>query len=498
MADYQDGQRAVDDATGTPIIFQGGEWVEDTGTSPDVPIATPENFTGGAPAEQSTSWNPLDKEFAGVTWPGEGPLSMLDAAPPIIAPVHGLMTSKTAIRAGAEMGALATTIVDTVSYAAKKASELVSGTASGALDTVEKLLPGGLDRLVSVPRERYAARQMLEQLRSREDLVTSALKMGNKSMGAAAVPQRARPGLLDSATFEESLGLPSGTLSPTMRRDLDQLVDPSGQLVNDTRLARDAEMESLYTKSAGPDALAKLKQTQTAYTNKIAELAGVPRGTVPDKGAISAANETTGLEIDDIMRERFPDDVLQMNPDRPVSAVLGAADTSKDTATLLKKYGVIKQNADGEWEDVASLPATQLTEVRTKLKKQAEAATEAGDNIKAQTSNAALNRLDDMIEEAMPDDVKDQLAKLRFKYRVGKRLEKPGVIKEGQVDPGAFGKSWTHGSSKNKRMYDDLAILSDTAQEMTRVKHAGNSATRVIEGAGAGIGESIVGKILGR
>lgn len=482
--------------TGETLELQDGAWVPVANT--DVPdpaalAAMPEN-----PAS-TFSANPLDKNFLGVTWPGEGPVSMLDAMPPIIAaPVHGLLTSKSAIQGSAAMGALAAPVVDTVSFAAKKAGELVSGAAGGALDTLEGALkPFGLGNAVAVPRSRWETKRTLDALRERESLVTDAMKMGSKGAGAEAVPARARSGLLDATTFEERLGLPAGTLSETQRRDLDQLVDPSGQLVNEIRLARDKEMTDLYTGAAGAEALAKLKQTHTAYTDTITEAAGIPRGTVADKGALSAANETTGLEIDDIMRERFPDDVLQMDPKRPVSDVIGSADTSKKTASILKKYGVIKQVDDG-WEDVATLPATQLTEVRTMLKKEAEAATEAGETARSQTAQAALNRLDDMIEEGMPAEVKDQLAQMRFKYRVGKRLEKPGVIKEGQVDPGAFGKSWTHGSSKNKRMYDELAVLSDTAQEMLRVKNAGNTATRVIEDAGAGVGGSVLGKILGR
>lgn len=465
---------ATNPETGEKVQFDeaSGEWVPMAAPDWQSPEDVPSADMAGPDTE-------LPSGALGLTWPGEGPLSMLDAAPPIIAaPVHGLMTSRAAVRAGAEVGAAASAVVDPIAKALSAATDAVKGKPIDAALWLGEKVPGYIGQKSAQAGAARNTKELLQQVRGQVASVPSA--------GSAGAVQRARPGLLASDDLAQKLGLPDDVLSDAQRADLDQAVDVTGKLRGDIKKARAAEMEALYTGAAGPKALENLAKVRTGYTNKIISEAGFPEGVIPDPGAISDVRRAAGREIGQVLEERFPSDIVTMVPEHSVSRVIASetADEAAPALKLLKNYGAVKEGADGEIVDAADMSLKNYQRLRTELEKLSS--TTKNNGVRG-VADSLLARMDATAYEGLDDIGKEALSNARYRYKILSKLQEPGVITNGEINPKSFGKQWMRGESKNMRHFNELATLSDTVSEVTQTATPGTTGKRAIDAVGEGV-----------
>jgi hypothetical protein len=232
-----------------------------------------------------------------------------------------------------------------------------------------------------------------------------------------------------------------------------------------------------------------LQAVKTAYTNKVIADAGIPGGFVPDPAVVSEYRRAAGQQIGQVLQDNFPDDVVKLLPDQSLAQVIGAntKDEAAPTLKLLKNYGAVKGEGD-EIVDATDMSLHNYQRLRTELEKLTSTTKNQG--IK-QTAESVLSRLDATAYEGMDDAGKEALGQARYQYKILSKLQEPGVIKDGQIDPGAFQRHWTRGESKNMRQFDELARLSDTARDVLMTASPGTTGKRTIEA----VGDAAVGAI---
>lgn len=489
MSDYQDGARAVDEETGTPIVFKGGEWVEDA--SPEV------SMTGGGRGrlgwiedtpeltQRLNTAETADSVAAGLVGGVlAGPSLALQAGAGALAGGMedglqgagiggalglggGLIAKAAPLVAGAVSRA-----VDPITAAAQKATELVSGAAENIPVFGEAIGRANTGR---------GAKQLLEAARE---------KAGAALTGAA--PQRARSSLLDPAQLAQSLGITEDALTPVQRAMLTYPASAADELGPKLNMALEAERNAVYTGTAGSDVAEAWRGIDTAFSKRIAADAGIPAGQVADPGVISETRRAVGQDIGRVLEENFPDDFVKLSPDYSIARVLNANTDAEVAPALkvLKNYGAVKVGDDGA-VDAAEMSLERFSKMKAELQKVSENTTNV--NVR-QATDKILQQLDNNAVDGMSGEAREAYSALKYKYKLLSKMQEPGVVSpDGLINPKSFGKQWTRGESKNMRHMNELAKLSDTINAVTSKATAGTTggrslATDVAPAAGAAVG----------
>lgn len=494
MAEYQDGQRAVDEETGTPIVFKGGEWVEDA--SPEV------SMTGGGRGrlgwiedtpeltQRLNTAEPADAFATGILGGGLAGTSVAlgagaGALSGYMGAEEGSGLQETAI--GAALGGpagklagmawdaaapLARRAADPIAAAAQKATELVSGAAEHVPIVGEAIGRANTGR---------GAKQLLE---------TARAKAGAALTGAA--PQRARSSLLAPDQLAKSLGISEEALTPVQRAMLTYPASAADELGPKLNMALEAERNAVYTGTAGSDVAEAWRGIDSAFSKRIASDAGIPAGQVADPGVISETRRAVGKDIGRVLEENFPDDFVKLSPDYSIARVLNANTDAEVAPALkvLKNYGAVKVGDDGA-VDAAEMSLERFSKMKAELQKVSDNTTNV--NVR-QATDKILQQLDNNAVDGMSGEAREAYSALKYKYKLLSKMQEPGVVSpDGLINPKSFGKQWTRGESKNMRHMNELATLSDTINAVTSKATAGTTggrslATDVAPAAGAAVG----------
>jgi len=106
--------------------------------------------------------------------------------------------------------------------------------------------------------------------------------------------------------------------------------------------------------------------------------------------------------------------------------------------------------------------------------------------VEAQEGSTALlaeqvrKTMEDKLQESAGQAVRDALQAARYKYRVLKRLGKPGAVgPDGSINPQSFRRSLQKGTSDKRKGSDPLAKLAETINTITSPTiHTGNTLYR--------------------
>lgn len=498
--------KAYNEQTGETLELVDGEWVPERApqqapADPDVPTATPENFTGGAPVDEGISLNPLNKEFLGVTWPGEsGALSMLGAINPAFggttgvaagvqglsaaagrsAPVAAAMT-RTADMAGSAVNA----VVDPIVKAATYATELVKN--SPPVDMTMSLAQ-------HLPVFGAAAGRQSSRIKS-EKLLQLAQQGGRaQSAGAmAATPLRVHPTLATSDELAAQLGMDVGSLTPTQRAMLDQTQGTYDELADPISNALRGESEAVFAGNAGEDVKGAWDTVQRQFARKITDDAGLNSRQGITLSAVSERRKEVGSQIGQMLDEKFPSSVVPLNPDYSLKlAVKGgsAGDESKEAAKILEKWGLLQ---DGE--DVLDAPLRNVQSAKRELDALSEVANKPG---VTQNADEIIRRLDNNLIDGLEEIDRNYYSKLKYQYRILSKLREPGVVDDfGKINPKSFNKQWLKGESPNSRHLNEFARLADTVNLITPRSTAGTTGARTLAGDLAPEAGAAVGRLIG-
>lgn len=507
--EYEEGATAVDEETGTPIVYQGGEWVE-----AEQPSAV--NLQGGGRGrvpwledspemtERLNTAEPADAFAAGVL---SGPLAGssvalgagLGALTGMIAVPEGERGTAALVGAamggpvGKAIGAGIGIVADPIASALGKATAAVKGATladagAAALDTYGAVAPAWAG---SAAAGRQASRIKNKQL-------LELAQTGGRAPGAgamAATPLRVNPTLATSDELAEKLGMDVAQMTPAQRAMLDQTQDTYDELADPIADALRAESESVFAGNAGADVKGAWDTVQRNFSRKITDDAGLNSRQGITLSSVSERRKDVGQQIGQMLDDKFPSSTVQLNPDYSLQlAVKGgsAGDESKEAAKILEKWGLLK---DGE--DVLDAPLRNVQGAKRELDKLSEVANKPG---VTQNADEIIRRLDNNLIDGMDEVDRGYYSKLKYQYRILSKLREPGVVDDfGKINPKSFTKQWLKGESPNSRHLNEFARLADSVNQITPRSTAGTTGARTIAGeTGGALADLAKGALGGR
>lgn len=405
----------------------------------DVPmVGQPEPYQDPT-APSQTDW----KNFGGVTWPGNNPLDMLGAINPSFAGATG---TAQAIRGMA-----------TRASAAAPAMQAGSGIVGRAVQGVQ-------DIAAMMPESQIAQRMGMQQPGAR---ASERVLQSMNAAGAETAPTRYHQGLYAPDELEALTGVrlsagqadqlaaraddPEQIRRAMLRRSMEDTVGQAGGIAGDTwNQQRNALRGALDT--------------------AVRQRTGIPTNVALDDGIIGQALTNVGDEIGGFAQQagtiRFtPDDFKTMTTD--IKALIPDKEVKLQGIIddITKMQGDRGYITGEQYQDMHSLVG--------KMAQTPDLMKPAGDLMK---------QMEDVMGRQLTEAAQNELRQARYKYRILKRLKKPGVVgPDGSINPRSFGRSWNKGTSDKLHSKDELGKLAETIDTLiSPTQHTGNTLQRFI------------------
>ena len=471
---YYEGDVLENDA-GERVALQGGQWVpvQAQAANADVPMVE------AAPAQDPLAPKQTSStEVLGMQMPAEGLLDQLGAFNPAFAGTLGIG------QAAKGMAAQAGRVLPAM-QAVGDALPSVSGITSriGLEIPQAGSLESGGNRAVDVLRAVGAKLPYFGEGIDASNQAITAKNMTARIQDTLRMTQgegaRMREGLLDSGRLANQLGIDPSLLTPAARNTLDMPATMAGEYGPKLQQARQAEDRAMGLGGPGAELMRENAQTiKSAYTGKIMDAFQMEPGVAPDPKMISQMTRQAGSDIDRALTDYFPDAVVRFDPEDSFAEIIGMSTKNQAAPALkiLEDLGAVTRGADGQLADSPAMPLQRYQQLRTALTSLSD---KSPNSTVADVANSLLQRVDATAYKGMGEEGKAALSDARFRFRIGKRLEKPGVVKDGTIDPAAFAREWSRGEPSGMRQFNELATLSDTVREVTATKaHTGNTLER--------------------
>jgi hypothetical protein len=296
-------------------------------------------------------------------------------------------------------------------------------------------------------------------------------------MDQAAAPAggpRVHEGLLTADELEAATGVP---LSTGRRLQLEALANEPHQI---TAAMRQRYVEDLRGKQGGwlgEQQITEVNALRGALDDAVRDVTGIPRGVAFNDSVIGQQLKVVGDEIGQVM-----DQVQWVNVPRETLNEMTEALASR-TRQAAGPVATHVKEMQRLMDEQGHLTSGQYQDVYRKLGKIVEAQ-EGGTALLAEQ---VRKQLEDVVEKQAGAAVKQQLQQARYKYRVLKRLMKPGAVgPDGSINAQSFRRSLQKGTSDKRKGSDPLAKLAETINAVTApTVHTGNTLQRFIDTARA-------------
>lgn len=456
MSEYQEGQKAVDNATGKDVVYQGGQWVEDVpqqvmpeGSNPDVP-------PGGGLAAPAGAVEP---DTGGITWPANGPLDMLGAFNPAFAGTLGIG------QAARGLTTKAVASVDPIATAMEKAAGLVKGVMPNS--STREVTP-----LLAQARERAA------------QTIGRTVAPGGRAVGESA------------ATTDElaAIGFPmtKGDMAFNAARTGTDEVGKANAL-------REGEQRSMSGLLGRGVSEIKSKQ-QEAATNWVGAQLGLPEGQLLTRNTLADVYQAMGTKFDEHAQAMGAVNVKEVLP-----SLKNIADDafSESQSRVTKIVGDIEQAAS---KNGGRVTGEDWQRIRTDIVRMQEAGTRQGQIGKVSDASELMNTMTQAMEDQLPDLAKGELRDLRHRYALLSSASKGAAAdKDGLVNVKTLFNNWTKPQSNKYKGQDEFGRMLEAFARYVpnRVPDSGTAGRLMLQGAadvgvpGAGIANTVVRAVKG-
>jgi hypothetical protein len=397
---------------------------------------------------------------------------VLGTSSPVATAAGGVVPALAAGVAMSPLGLPAVMAGEGVLGAAQSPRDPLTGAAIGA-GTVGGLAVGG--RLLQAAAQQAPMPALGITGRQIDNSTATGRVLG--AMDQAAAPAggpRVHEGLLTADELEVATGT---RLSTGRRMQLEALAGNPEQI---QAAMRQRYVEDLRGKQGGwlgEQQVTEVNQLRGALDDAVRQATGIPQGVAFNDAVVGQQLRVVGDEIGQVMNQvqwvEVPRETIGEMTEALASRTKQAAGPVKTQVEEMQRL----------MDEQGHLTSGQYQDVYRKLGKIVEAQ-EGGTALLAEQ---VRKQLEDVVEKQAGAAVKQQLQQARYKYRVLKRLMKPGAVgPDGSINAQSFRRSLQKGTSDKRKGTDPIAKLAETINTVTApTVHTGNTLQRFIDTARA-------------
>lgn len=387
---------------------------------------------------------------------------LLGAASPVAAGVGGMVPAIAAGAATAGYGLPAVMGTEAALGAASSPEAPWTGAAIGA-GTVGAL--GAAGRVLS--RAADSAMPAVGMVPSARGSAT------DRVLGAVddtTAGPRVHEGLLTADELEAMTGQP---LTAGQRMQLEARANNPAEI--------EAAMRKRYTEDLlgkqggyfGQKVMESTNALRAALDDQVRRVTGIPKGVAFNEGVIGDQLKLVGDDIGNLMDQvgwvKIDDDAIGAMQDR---LKMMSADAREPLQSQLDE---LRQRMDSQ----GHVTGEQYQTVYRMLGIAAQQS-DSAPGISQVVAEQMRKTMEDALEESAGKTVRDALQAARYKYRILKRLGKPGAVgRDGSINVTSFRRSLQKGMSDKRKGKDPIARLAETIATVTDpTVHTGNTLYR--------------------
>lgn len=454
---------AYNPQTGERLELQDGQWVPvasqqvmPTGADPDVPPGG--ELTAPPAVDEGISLNPLNKEFLGVTWPGDmGAVGMLPALP-----MSGTMGAAGGITERLP-GMLAQVRANPVS---SKIAELSRGNPilAEAVSDAAIAAPSKAGELV----QKFA--EIIPGVQGR-NIAKEGKNILNEIAPTIGQGPRFLKDLPDTARVAEWLGVSPTAFPAGSRAMLDVSAKDAARLTPriEAQMLREQTQRYATGGEVGGEGIAAIN---SALATKLANMAGM-EGTGLSQAGANVAKKTIGAKMDEVGKAYFKPFEI---PEESIQPIMASIDSGqrKALAAFMDKRDVLKpitsfdqyKKIEGA---IGSLIRSSGPEKAVPLRNLGSVVREAG-------------------EAALGPEGAAAMQPLNAQYRAASVLASKGVIgSTGKLNINSVRNAWGKGTTIGAKATGEVDTMLEAIQRATTSGvNAGTTGARTIEDVATG------------